>query len=485
MADVPGGEGRDTCPGPGWWLASDNKWYPPESAPENRTKKAAKKRVTKKKVAKKKAATKPSPATAAPSADELADPQEGEPYFSARPPAHDQIAARRMQAKEQSVLLASDRRLAAMRALSSLDITDEQVLVGVGGRSIDARTGSPAPAPPAPASPPDEQTVTEPQVTEAPPQITEPEITEPSIDEPAAASPGEAPAAPADDVPGGPPPAPAGSAFGAGFAQHQPLGPQPANAGMGLDVPFMEVRGSALGTDIDKIGEKILIFGDRVELLDRSNLVRLSIPYDQLAGVTLTKKMMGPTLEIRATTGRSMSAKSLRPETASGAKAMIEKHAARFRQEGGAPAAAPPPAPAPPVVDELVPPEPEPLVEEPEPLVDEPEPEAAVEPLMPETVPEPESAPEPEPDPEPVAAVVVDDALPEPDVVDPLAEPDPVDDEAPPAQIEPHVTEVGAPAPPRVSQAVLIGMLEELAEAGVLTEAERDEKLTRVEELYR
>jgi hypothetical protein len=36
-----------------------------------------------------------------------------------------------------------------------------------------------------------------------------------------------------------------------------------------------------------------------------------------------------------------------------------------------------------------------------------------------------------------------------------------------------------------VSQAVLIGMLEELTDAGVLTEAERDEKLALLESLFR
>lgn len=104
---------------------------------------------------------------------------------------------------------------------------------------------------------------------------------------------------------------------------------------MGTDIPFMEVRGSALGTDIDRIGEKILIFADRVEVRDRNHTVRQTIPYDELASVEVQKKIMGPSLVITSVGGATMQAKALRPELASGAKAMIDKHAARFlRGEG-------------------------------------------------------------------------------------------------------------------------------------------------------
>jgi hypothetical protein len=98
---------------------------------------------------------------------------------------------------------------------------------------------------------------------------------------------------------------------------------------MGTDVPFMEVKGSALGTDIDRIGEKILIFADRVELRDRNNGIRQTIHYHELAHVEVQKKIMGPSLVITSQAGATMTAKALRPELATGAKAMIEKHAER------------------------------------------------------------------------------------------------------------------------------------------------------------
>src|SRR5690606_5347768 len=93
-------------------------------------------------------------------------------------------------------------------------------------------------------------------------------------------------------------------------APHQPTKrPEPASVPMVTDAPFMEVRGSALGTDIERIGEKILIFADRVELRDRGNTTRQTIAYDELAKVEIQKKIMGPTLLIESVTGETMTAK--------------------------------------------------------------------------------------------------------------------------------------------------------------------------------
>ncbi len=100
---------------------------------------------------------------------------------------------------------------------------------------------------------------------------------------------------------------------------------------MGIEKPFMEVRGSALGTDVEHIWQKILIFANRVELHDRSGVVLQTIRYDQLADVEIHRKLLGQTLLIRSDARAEITAKALRPELATGAKAMIEKHAKRFR----------------------------------------------------------------------------------------------------------------------------------------------------------
>jgi hypothetical protein len=402
--------GADAPQGPGWWLASDGRYYPPELAPGTGTANASaapKKKVVKKKVAakppagappqgaaarpaKKKVVKKKAVAKAAPPDPtvDLTEKRPGHLKYTAKPPPSDQVAARRIQAKEQMVLLAGARQTAALRLLANLG-EPEPVLVGVGGRDLDARShhgndaggstsssststlpGSPPVSPdPSPASGDDREPTPDrppsggasldvaptpaPEVAEATASVAPPAAPEvepePPVEhaapvEPAAVAPPSTTAAPA-------PPAPAETEVERPVPHQPERGPEPAPRPMGTDVPFMEVKGSALGTDIDRIGEKILIYADRVELRDRTNGVRQSIRYDQLAAVEVQKKMMGPSLVITSVAGGTMTAKALRPELATGAKAMIEKHAARFRGETPAPApveqSAPPPPPPP------------------------------------------------------------------------------------------------------------------------------------------
>ncbi len=301
----------------------------------------------------------------------------GQMKFTAHAPASDQIVARRIQSKEQLVLLSDARQGAALRALSSLGISQPE-LVGVGARSLDARS-APQTGPLAPTTAPTEEPPSAPPVTPPEPEITtaragpvaraQPAVAtpaQPSTTPPAGApTPAPEPMPPTQEAPpavkpppvapppvASPPveplPVPVGESDAAPaepdaagddgpITPHQPLrGPTPLAAPMGTDVPFMEVKGSALGSDLDRIGERILIFADRVELRDRSNAVRQTIHYDQLDEVEVQKKLMGPTLTVTSALGASISVKALRsPEFASGAKAMIDKHAARFREGGG------------------------------------------------------------------------------------------------------------------------------------------------------
>jgi hypothetical protein len=450
-------------------LASDGKYYPPELAPAAASqpggegaegeaastgqaptkKKLVKKKAApkaagsgdsgdskpaaKKKVVKKKASS-PRPRTLVNNASaDLTDQRLGPMKFTAKAPASDQIAARRIQAKEQMVLLSGARQEAALRMLANLGVESEPVLVGAGTRSFDARAEHTAVAPVAPdptpvvPDPRPEPIVTEPvaratPVLPAPPPVvprapaqapptSEPsselrgepdappdaetavaEGTAPTETPPDELAPAEAPpepvtpsedtVAPADDTgapsaataepapppaapappPAAPAPPPATPPAIAAPVAHQPLSTPAPSAPMGTDVPFMEVRGSALGTDIDRIGEKILIFADRVEQRDRNNTVRQTIPYDELDHVDVQKKIMGPSLLITSTSGETMIAKALRPELATGARAMIEKHAARFQRGEGVAARSEAAEPAEPVATAIpaspAPPEP-------------------------------------------------------------------------------------------------------------------------------
>jgi hypothetical protein len=363
--------GRDSSQGPGWWLASDGKWYPPELSPENRAKKKRKKKAPEQQAPTQKAAGAPAPSEAGADDDRPVEaplPASGDPAvgktrpssthrggqvvaakqaardeagvgspsaeapvleFDDDAPPTDQIVARRIQAREQHLLLSGARQQAALRALSSLGVEPETELVGVGGRSFDAAAARAADL--APLDAPPEAEALEPS-NGAPPESSAPVATSAALDappvgdldRPTADDTGEAgPVADEPPTPEGLEPIP---------APHQPTKrPEPASIPMGTEAPFMEVRGSALGTDIERIGEKILIFADRVELRDRGNTVRQTIAYTELAGVVIQKKIMGPTLVIESTGGETMTAKALRPELATGAKAMIEKHARRRR----------------------------------------------------------------------------------------------------------------------------------------------------------
>lgn len=386
--------GSDTSQGPGWWLASDGRWYPPELSPENRAKNKKKhkkkassssssagaepagggatttgtttgdagsaraaegstagpragKATAGKAAAAKAGRTRPprassthrsAAADAAPAGggDNGVAQHEAVLHFDDDAPPTDQIVARRIQAREQQILLADLRQEAARRALSNLGIEPDGELVGVGARPAERASTTTTASPPPTVEPAEVREPVEAAPAAAPPAGATPAAERGSGDEPAPVATGEAArteAAPRGEVP----------------APHQPTKrPEPVGGAMGTEVPFMEVRGSALGTDIERIGEKILIFADRVELRDRGNTIRQTIPYDQLARVVIQKRIMGPTLLIESTTGETVTAKALRPELATGAKAMIEKHARRFvGAAAGEPALAMASAPAP------------------------------------------------------------------------------------------------------------------------------------------
>ncbi|GIU84998.1 MAG: hypothetical protein KatS3mg008_1773 [Acidimicrobiales bacterium] len=359
------GPGRESPQGPGWWRASDGLWYPPElkaaSIRAARAQRAAK--AGQNKGGPKAAGTSPRPQSApSPTSTASATPRTQDaaarqsrsettaraPRTSGQPSnggarrrpltAEEQIAARQKQAAEQAAILAPARQKAALRALASIGFTEDPVGVGSGtARGFDAReVGARLERAAAPTA----------TLTTAPrPPVTQTETLEPTRESP---TPEQAPRPldePVADTVG---PKLGGAVDREDFTE-EPTGQNPAQATRPTptvressgslvsasrpadEEPFMEVKGSALNTDIDRIGEKILIFADRVELRDRGNALKELISYVDLAAVEIHKRIMGPTLVIRSRSGTEITAKGLRPETASGAKAMIEKHARRAR----------------------------------------------------------------------------------------------------------------------------------------------------------
>jgi hypothetical protein len=125
--------------------------------------------------------------------------------------------------------------------------------------------------------------------------------------------------------------------------------------------PLLEVTPSRLATDIDHIGERLLIFSDRVELRDRHDAVRQCIAGEEITDIVVHRKLTGAVLSIESATGPVIVAKGLRPEQADEARHLILRKTRRTgpvsRQSSRTPASPPTgprPANRPPAEEELV-----------------------------------------------------------------------------------------------------------------------------------
>lgn len=101
----------------------------------------------------------------------------------------------------------------------------------------------------------------------------------------------------------------------------------PASAGSAspapADAPLLVIKPSALATDITEIGERIAIFDDRVELRDRHDVIRQSVPGTDITDIVVHKRLTGAVLTIETVAGPVMVAKGLRPEQAEEARSLI------------------------------------------------------------------------------------------------------------------------------------------------------------------
>ena len=383
----------DAAPGPGWWLASDGTWYPPAddatsaaaaspaatgaapakpkavkptpvkpkavkpkavkpkavtpaaakpvpakpvpATPATDAKPAAAKPVPAKPVpakpvpAKPAAEAKPKPAAAKPVPATDAKPAAAKPAAEAKPaakaaepkpPADEPPAAPRRPAagltsqtqiyvqnqasRADAQVLAQARSAAALRALQSLgaDVaTDDEPALRTtrAARDLDLPASAPAAAKPAAAAPAPAPSTKAPTPAPSAPTPapsaasarTEAPIAEPDATEPAAAS--------------GPP-------------------------------PLLEVKPSPLNTDVSHVGDRLVIFNDRVEMHDRNDRVRQVIRGEDITDVVVHRKFTGASVTVESISGEVMVAKGLRPDQAEEVRSVIQRRTRQGRPDGEA-----------------------------------------------------------------------------------------------------------------------------------------------------
>jgi hypothetical protein len=259
----------DQPPAPGWWLAADGKWYPPEDHPDAKAGQAT--------ANAEQAGTDRGPRTVAQAAIDAM------PVRRRSVDATDQIRTRNDASRQDAIAQAPARFLAASRALQALE--------------SELKDHTPVPT-----------------GATAPPAVA-PSTTGRARGPEAAPSPS--------------PPAPPAPATLVGVS---PAPTAPAGRFEGPE-PLMELRTSSLGADIDHIGDRVLVFDDRVELRDRLDRVRQHLDGDQITDVVIQRKFTGAVLIVESGDGASILTRGLRPEQAEQAKALIHK-----RTRGGRPA---------------------------------------------------------------------------------------------------------------------------------------------------
>ena len=334
----------EQAPRPGWWLAADGKWYPPvESAPPVLVSPPVFE-PTPIEIDQLPPAPEPVPAPA-PEPEPEPDPQPGpEPVLessppspaapsppapaapSARPPRSieqassraaarnprpanpaDQIRQRDAASRQDAIAQAPARFLAASRALKLLADVDDEPAELTAPATTPATTPAAAPAGLAHAP-------------ETAPHPAEPKST--------AAARSAARAAQADAEAGPAPSSPAGSPAPPPAA---PLAPPVVNG----EHLLIELRTSPLGAEIDHLGDRLLVFGDRVELRDRNDRVRQALAGDDITDVVIQRKFTGAVLSVESATGEPIVTRGIKPEQADEARVLIHQHTRQGRPPAG------------------------------------------------------------------------------------------------------------------------------------------------------
>lgn len=107
----------------------------------------------------------------------------------------------------------------------------------------------------------------------------------------------------------GPRAAAAARALHAATAHHDP------STGRDAELARIVIEAATLNVDIDRVGEELHVFADRVELIDRTGNTLRRIPRDQLTAVKIRKRLRHATLTIRSP-GATITMKGVDPADA-------------------------------------------------------------------------------------------------------------------------------------------------------------------------
>ncbi len=88
--------------------------------------------------------------------------------------------------------------------------------------------------------------------------------------------------------------------------------------------PLIEVRSSPLGADIDHLGDRLVVYADRVELHDRMDHARQVIAAAEITDVTVLRRFTGAMITIESNAGDDIVVKGVKPELADTAAALID-----------------------------------------------------------------------------------------------------------------------------------------------------------------
>jgi hypothetical protein len=100
--------------------------------------------------------------------------------------------------------------------------------------------------------------------------------------------------------------------------------------------PLLEVKSSPLGSDLEHFGDRLAIYVDRVELRDRLDRVRQSIAADDIVEVVVQGRLTGAVLTVESRRGPGITAKGLRPDQAEAARELIERKTRPVRLDDAA-----------------------------------------------------------------------------------------------------------------------------------------------------
>ncbi len=341
----------DTPPEPGWWLAADGKWYPPADAdhePEPEPEPKADAPEPQPAPVAAKPAPEPTPVASAAAATPAPAPRNGSNGSNGLAPptdASEQIQRRNQASRDDAVTQFPSRFLAAARAVQLLE--SELALAGAepaehepkkherkgraraeamaaeakaaGDGTAKAKPSAAAATNGAPVAEPVGDFATDPALAAVEPPAPPPE----PPPEPPTVPVGRPTTRPGEEQ-GWPAPRPA-----------QPAHPHGAPRVGEPGGPLIELRPSPLGADLDHLGDRLLVFEDRVELRDRGDHIRQAVAAPDIVDVGSAAQVHRSGADHRRSAMREpIVVKGLKPEQADEVARLVQT---RLRHSDDAP----------------------------------------------------------------------------------------------------------------------------------------------------